>query len=114
MVGHKIGGVNVFGGWLALYTAAGKLVGGLGVSGDTSCTDHNIGWKTRAALKLDDVPKGVASGAANGTDNIINDMTPDANGHTVNASGFGHPACDATATSVAASLPMAFPVGPHP
>src|SRR6476659_4714302 len=34
MVGQKIGGVNVFGGGLALYTKEGKLVGGLGVSGD--------------------------------------------------------------------------------
>src|SRR5437867_4754987 len=38
MVGRKIGGVNVFGGVRALYDAAGKLDGGLGVSGDTSCT----------------------------------------------------------------------------
>ena len=33
LVGQKIGGVNVFGGGLALYN--GGLVGGLGVSGDT-------------------------------------------------------------------------------
>src|SRR5438309_2029902 len=31
MVGGRIGGVNVFGGGLALYNAAGKIVGGLGV-----------------------------------------------------------------------------------
>src|SRR5437879_13025922 len=42
MVGHKIGGVNVFGGGLALYNKEGKLVGAIGVSGDTSCTDHII------------------------------------------------------------------------
>src|ERR1051326_960450 len=30
MVGEKIGGVNVFGGGLALYDTAGKLVGGIG------------------------------------------------------------------------------------
>ncbi|HYM12600.1 MAG TPA: heme-binding protein [Bryobacterales bacterium] len=114
MAGHKIGGVNVFGGGLPLYTASGTLVGGLGVSGDTSCTDHIVAWKTRAALKLDDVPKGVAPGATNGTDNIIFDIAPDANGHPVSASGFGHPVCDATAKAVANSLPMAFPVGSHP
>ena len=34
MVGGRIGGVNVFGGGLALYNANGKLLGGLGVSGD--------------------------------------------------------------------------------
>src|SRR6059058_4547257 len=42
MVAGRIGGVNVFGGGLALYRSDGKLIGGLGVSGDTSCADHNI------------------------------------------------------------------------
>src|SRR5262249_42357898 len=37
MVGTRIGGVNVFGGGLALYNEHGDIVGGLGVSGDTSC-----------------------------------------------------------------------------
>src|SRR5207344_1472398 len=45
MIGLKIGGVNVFGGGLALYNSKGELVGGLGVSGDTSCTDHIVAWK---------------------------------------------------------------------
>src|ERR1700704_5920776 len=31
MVGGRIGGVNVFGGGLALYNASGRLVGGIGV-----------------------------------------------------------------------------------
>src|SRR6266513_2984289 len=52
MVGFKIGGVNVFGGGLALYNKKGELVGALGVSGDTSCTDHIVAWKVRHALKL--------------------------------------------------------------
>src|SRR5213078_4273964 len=48
LVGKQIGGVNVFGGGLALYKQTSKkLVGGLGVSGDTSCTDHIIAWKVR-------------------------------------------------------------------
>lgn len=34
-----------------------EIVGGLGVSGDSSCADHNIGWRTRHALELDYVPK---------------------------------------------------------
>lgn len=59
MVGGKIGGVNVFGGGLALYNKAGTLVGAIGVSGDTSCADHNIAWRTRHALNLDFVPGGV-------------------------------------------------------
>ncbi|MFW2455575.1 GlcG/HbpS family heme-binding protein, partial [Methyloversatilis discipulorum] len=36
MVGERIGGVNVFGGGLALYDAKGTRVGALGVSGDSS------------------------------------------------------------------------------
>ena len=67
MVGHRIGGVNVFGGGLALYNAKKQLVGAIGVSGDTSCADHNIAWRTRNTLKLDWLPGGVG---ANGDDNI--------------------------------------------
>ncbi|MCK5881175.1 MAG: heme-binding protein [Sinobacterium sp.] len=59
MVGKKIGGINVFGGGLALYDEEGELLGALGVSGDTSCADHNIAWKLRHALNLDYVPAGV-------------------------------------------------------
>jgi uncharacterized protein GlcG (DUF336 family) len=111
MQGRRIGGVNVFGGGLALYNAAGSLLGGLGVSGDTSCTDHIIAWKVRHALNVDNVPGGVAGG----TDNIIHDVTVDpATGHTVSAGGFGHPECDATATAVANNLPVTHPVGPTP
>lgn len=60
MIGHRIGGVNVFGGGLALYNSKGTLVGAVGVSGDTSCADHNISWRTRHALNLDFVPNGVS------------------------------------------------------
>src|ERR1700735_2011105 len=35
-VGHKMGGVNVFGGGLALYGPGQKIIGAVGVSGDTS------------------------------------------------------------------------------
>ncbi len=56
MVGNKIGGVNTFGGGLALYNASGQIIGGLGVSGDTSCTDHFISWKVRNGLGLDKAP----------------------------------------------------------
>lgn len=61
MGNHKIGGVNVFGGGLALYNADGELLGGIGVSGDTSCADHNIAWRTRNNLGLDFVPGGVGA-----------------------------------------------------
>src|SRR5204862_76079 len=69
MVGKRIGGTNVFGGGVPLYNSKGTLVGGLGVSGDASCADHNIAWKMRHALELDYVPKGVADGGKD--DNII-------------------------------------------
>jgi len=42
MKGERLGGINVFGGGLALYNSDGRLLGGLGVSGDSSCADHNI------------------------------------------------------------------------
>jgi uncharacterized protein GlcG (DUF336 family) len=68
LVGQKIGGINVFGGGLALYNASHVLVGGIGVSGDTSCADHNIAWRTRHTLNLDFVPGGV--GPVGRADNI--------------------------------------------
>jgi len=106
MVGGRIGGVNVFGGGLALYTASGQLVGGLGVSGDSSCADHNIAWRTRHALGLDNVPAGV-SGDAMRPDNIVYDITPQAGQMPgVSAAGWGHPACSAAATAIAAGLPQ--------
>ncbi len=67
LVGQRVGGVNVFGGGLALYNAKKQLVGAIGVSGDTSCADHNIAWRARHRLGLDYVPGGVG---ANGDDNI--------------------------------------------
>ena len=48
MTGGRLGGVNVFGGGLGLYGAGKRMVGGIGVSGDTSCADHNIAWRVRA------------------------------------------------------------------
>lgn len=105
MVGNRIGGVNVFGGGVGLYNANGTLVGGLGVSGDSSCADHNIAWKTRHGLNLDNVPAGVAAG---GTDNIIYDIAPPS------ASGFGHPECSGDATTIGNNLPTSHPIGPAP
>ena len=53
LVGNRVGGVNVFGGGLGLYQSGGVKVGGVGVSGDTSCTDHMIAWQVRHTLQLD-------------------------------------------------------------
>ena len=56
MVGKAVGGIIVFGGGLALYSPQGKIVGGLGLSGDTSCTDHVIAWKVRHNFSLTPFP----------------------------------------------------------
>lgn len=48
----RIGGVNVFGGGLALYNSDHVKIGAIGVSGDTSCTDHAFAWQVREALAL--------------------------------------------------------------
>ncbi|MCX7086283.1 MAG: heme-binding protein [Methylococcales bacterium] len=100
LVGAKIGGVNVFGGGLALYDSNKKLLGAIGVSGDSSCADHNIAWRTRSTLNLDYVPAGV-SGDSSRKDNIVYDI---ASG--VSATGWGHPDCKAEATTIAGSLPV--------
>ena len=95
MVGSRIGGVNVFGGGLALYNARRKVVGALGVSGDTSCADHMIGWRVRNRLNFDYLQGvgGVAGDTAR-PDNIVYDIVPNANGGSGNsAGGFGHPRC---------------------
>src|SRR5436190_22502273 len=75
MVGGRIGGVNVFGGGLALYNNNGTLVGAVGVSGDSSCADHNIAWRVRHTLNLDFVPGGI-SGDPLRQDNIVYDIVP--------------------------------------
>jgi uncharacterized protein GlcG (DUF336 family) len=100
LVGHKMGGVNVFGGGLALYDKSHKIVGAIGVSGDTSCADHFIAWRTRHALTLDHMAAGTLPGVSGVSgdpahpDNIIFDITPNPSGGTgVSAGGFGHPNC---------------------
>ena len=105
MVGGRIGGINVFGGGLALYNSTHTLVGAIGVSGDSSCADHNIAWRTRHSLNLDFVPTGV-SGDASRPDNIVYDIVNPAGFPIgVSAKGFGHPVCSAAATTIAAGLP---------
>ena len=108
MGGKKIGGVNVFGGGLALYNSDGVLVGAVGVSGDSSCADHNIAWRTRNNLGLDHVPGGI-SGDATRPDNIVFDLADDAGGNPESAGGFGHPHSiggnEANESAIAAALP---------
>ena len=96
LAGDKIGGVNVFGGGLALYAEGKRIVGAVGLSGDTSCADHFIAWRVRNLLKLDHMTGLYAvSGDAQRPDNIVFDFVPNANGGpgSASAGGFGHPRC---------------------
>lgn len=90
MVGEKLGGTITFGGGLALYDRDGKLLGALGVSGDSSCTDHIIAWKMRHGLNLDNTPGAVE-------DNIT-------------VAG-GYPDCGGGEAPLLEALPVTFPTG---
>lgn len=107
MVGKAIGGIIVFAGGLPLYQNDGKIVGGLGLSGDTSCTDHIIAWQVRHLLHLDAVPMGPSP---EHNDNMILDFY---NGHS--QSGFGHPSCKGGTTpdGIIKELSKNFPTGPR-
>jgi uncharacterized protein GlcG (DUF336 family) len=89
-VGKRIGGTVVFGGGLALYNESG-VIGGIGVSGDSSCADHNVVWRMRKALGLDKTPQ---------KDAIIYDLGPDGK----SASGFGHVKCPGHEADIAHDL----------
>jgi hypothetical protein len=87
LVGERVGGINVFGGGLALYKG-GKKIGAIGVSGDTSCTDHVVAWKVRASTPYGAVP------LFGGFDAMFQDIIGNPAGGTgVSGSGFGHPTC---------------------
>ena len=96
MLGKTIGGLVVFGGGLALYDDSG-VVGGLGISGDSSCADHNVAWRVRAALGLDKVRSGVGGDRK---DAIIYDL----NHEDKSASGFGHAQCLGTESQIGNEL----------
>jgi hypothetical protein len=91
-----LGGVVTFGGGLALYDA-NKKVGAIGVSGDSSCADHNVAWRVRHTLGLDHVPAGV-SPAKN--DQIIYDIGPD----KTSLSGYGHAMCKGQEANIAQQI----------
>ena len=81
--GNTPGGIITFGGGVPLYSG-GKVIGGLGVSGDSACADHVIAYRMRRMVGLDGIPAGVGFG---GTDNIFY-LAP---GEAPN--GFKHPHC---------------------
>lgn len=86
--GFVVGGIITFGGGVPLYSG-GQVIGGLGVSGDSSCADHAVAFRMRKLAKLDAVPSGVAP---DNTDNII---YFDPNGITPISSTFDQPHCSA-------------------
>lgn len=92
LLGKKIGGTIVFGGGLPLYDGSGRLIGGVGVSGDSSCADHIIAWEMRSELNLDTLPAGTS-------DNL-----------TIGAGG--HPDCGSGSAALIAALPTDYPLGP--
>jgi len=89
------GGLIFFGGGVPLYKA-GKIIGGLGVSGDTSCTDHEIAKRVRDLAGLN--PTGGP---------LVDDITySSVDGATV----FTHPLCLNTfrnGVSIGTELPAA-------
>jgi uncharacterized protein GlcG (DUF336 family) len=94
LVGKKIGGTIVFGGGLPLYDGGGRLIGGVGVSGDTSCADHIIAWEMRSQLNLDNLPAGTSDNLTIGTG--------------------GHPDCGSGSAALIAALPTDYPLGATP
>ena len=100
MMGLIPGGISVTGGGVALYPDNGLKEGGLGISGDTTCTDHIVAWKIRYAIKLDYIPGGPAAGATPGqtTDNMT-------------FSGpYRHPSCSTKEKNVIKQLPKSYPI----
>ncbi|MGA7323450.1 MAG: heme-binding protein [Rhodomicrobium sp.] len=95
-IGKTLGGGVAYGGGLALYHDK-RLVGGLGVSGDTSCADHNVAWRIRESLGMGNVPDG--PGPAH-NDQAIYDIGPDGK----SASGFGQPICHRQGAEVAQAI----------
>lgn len=76
------GGTIFFGGGLPLYKTTGAskvLIGGLGISGDTSCTDHEIAKRVRNSLGLN------PAGGATADDIVYSPPDP--------PSVFAHPVC---------------------
>jgi uncharacterized protein GlcG (DUF336 family) len=73
------GGLIFFGGGVPLFDADGKIIGGLGISGDTSCADHEIAKRVRDLASLN--PPGGP---------LVDDITYSS---TEGASVFTHPLC---------------------
>src|SRR3989454_11680629 len=80
--GRIVGGIITFGGGGPLYDSGGKIVGGIGISGDTACTDHEIAKRVRDEAGMN--PPGGAT---------VDDISYSS---TDGASVFPHPLCPNT------------------
>lgn len=91
----RVGGVNVFGGGVALYAGSpGVKIGAIGASGDTSCRDHAFAYRMRIALALNNQPsddglKLVAAPAALGEHPVCGVVDPTTSANNSGASDFG-------------------------
>jgi uncharacterized protein GlcG (DUF336 family) len=94
------GGLIFFGGGVPLYRN-GKIIGGLGISGDTSCADHEIAKRVRDLANLNPAGGPLA-------DDIVY-SPPDA------PSVFAHPVCPNTyrnGTKIGDEAPATYPLVP--
>jgi hypothetical protein len=88
-------------------------MGGIGVSGDTSCADHLVSWRVRMALGYDanTWPLGVG-GLANSSDAMIYDRRTATVAESASAlaseSGFGHPVCSAQSRIIGKQIHAAY------
>ena len=80
--GQIAGGIITFGGGVPLYNSDGEIIGALGVSGDTSCADHEIAKRVRDLAELNP-PSGALA-----DDIIYIGIDP--------PSDLAHPVCDNT------------------
>jgi uncharacterized protein GlcG (DUF336 family) len=100
---HQIGGGMIFfGGGVPLYRN-GRIIGGLGISGDTSCADHEIAKRVRDLAGLNP-PNGPL------VDDIIYSL-PDP------PSPFAHPVCPNTfrnGVRIGDEAPASYPFVPPP
>lgn len=79
-LGKIAGGIITFGGGVPLYNATGQIIGGLGVSGDTACADHEVAKRVRDLAVLN--PPGGP---------LVDDIV-----YTPAGSVFAHPRCLST------------------
>jgi len=102
LVKKRVGGVLPLAGGLALKDTYGRMLGAIGIAGDTPCASHNLAWQVRHALSLDHMPTMGVNTDTTHPDNIIY------MGHESDPAEvpYSHPECSADATAASAALPV--------